>query len=194
MKEKIQRVAIKEQVAVGVALPTDIQLAPVPTAWGPSVSKYHYIFSNNHVVLVEPSSRKVVQIIEQRACNAHVTTAGARFGKKIGIGPGATQPDRAPASLIAAYRDTPPFTFRGAFALANSIARAPRRAMDVSQCRDALHPPSSRLEASGALLGARLVMGIGSSLRNGKWRPVRSVNDVRNGLTGLAALALFYYK
>jgi hypothetical protein len=51
-------------VAVGVALPAEVQLQPAPTVWGPSVSKYHYIYSDNHVVLVEPSSRKVVQIIE----------------------------------------------------------------------------------------------------------------------------------
>lgn len=64
VKEKIRPVTVKEQVVVGTALPADLQLTPAPTAWGTSVSKYHYIYSNNHVVLVEPSSRKVVQIID----------------------------------------------------------------------------------------------------------------------------------
>jgi hypothetical protein len=64
VKEKIQPVTIKERVAVGTALPAEVKLQPAPTAWGPSVSKYHYIYNDNHVVLVEPSSRKVVQIID----------------------------------------------------------------------------------------------------------------------------------
>jgi uncharacterized protein DUF1236 len=64
VKEKIRPVTVKERVVVGSALPADVQLSPAPTAWGPSVSKYHYIYSDNHVVLVEPSSRKVIQIIE----------------------------------------------------------------------------------------------------------------------------------
>lgn len=64
VKEKLQPVTIKERMAVGVVLPTEVQIQPVPQAWGPSVSTYHYVYSNNNVVLVEPSSRKVVQIID----------------------------------------------------------------------------------------------------------------------------------
>lgn len=64
VKEKVRPVTLKERVVVGAALPVDVQLVPVPTAWGPSVSRYQYIYSGNHVVLVEPSSRKVVQIID----------------------------------------------------------------------------------------------------------------------------------
>ena len=64
VKEKIRPVTVKEKVAVGVTLPAEVQLQPAPTAWGPSVSKYHYIYADNHVVLVEPTSRKVVQIID----------------------------------------------------------------------------------------------------------------------------------
>ena len=37
---------------------------PVPTGWGPTLTKYNYVYHDNHVVLVEPSSRKVVQIID----------------------------------------------------------------------------------------------------------------------------------
>ena len=57
-------VTVKERVTVGATLPTEVQLQPAPTAWGASVSKYHYVYADNHVVLVEPSSRKVVQIID----------------------------------------------------------------------------------------------------------------------------------
>ena len=64
VKEKIEPVTVKEQIVVGTALPAEIQLRPAPTAWGPTFSTYHYVYSNNNVVLVEPSSRKVVQIID----------------------------------------------------------------------------------------------------------------------------------
>jgi Protein of unknown function (DUF1236) len=64
VKEKVRPAAIKERVTVGAALPADVELLPVPSAWGPSVSKYRYVYSDNHVLLVEPQDRKVVQIIE----------------------------------------------------------------------------------------------------------------------------------
>ena len=64
VKEKVRPVTVKEKVAVGVTLPTDVELLSVPTTWGPSVSKYRYVYNDNRVVLVEPANRRVVQIIE----------------------------------------------------------------------------------------------------------------------------------
>jgi hypothetical protein len=64
VKEKVKPVTIREQVTVGATLPADVTLVTVPQAWGPSVAKYRYVYSNDRVVLVDPSSRKVVQIIE----------------------------------------------------------------------------------------------------------------------------------
>ena len=64
VKEKIKPVTIKEKVTVGAALPVGIDLLPVPTAWGPTLTKYNYVYHDNRVVLVEPASRKVVQIID----------------------------------------------------------------------------------------------------------------------------------
>ena len=64
VKEKIAPVEIKEQVAVGAALPAGVSFLPVPTAWGPDLTKYQYVYHDNRVVLVEPESRKVVQIID----------------------------------------------------------------------------------------------------------------------------------
>jgi hypothetical protein len=32
--------------------------------WGPSASKHQYVYSDNHVYFVEPSSRKVVTVID----------------------------------------------------------------------------------------------------------------------------------
>jgi hypothetical protein len=64
VKEKVKPTMIKEKVTVGATLPADVELAPVPSDWGPSVSKYRYVYTNDHVVLVEPSNRRVVHIIE----------------------------------------------------------------------------------------------------------------------------------
>ncbi len=64
VKEKTKPVMIKEKITIGATLPADVELRAAPADWGTSVSKYSYVYTDNHVVLVEPSSRKIVQIIE----------------------------------------------------------------------------------------------------------------------------------
>jgi hypothetical protein len=64
VKEKVRPFVMKERVTVGATLPADVELQTVPADWGPSVTKYRYVYHDNHVVLVEPSSRRVVQIID----------------------------------------------------------------------------------------------------------------------------------
>jgi len=64
VKEKVAPVRVKERVSVGVTLPADVELRTVPADWGPGVSKYRYIYSDNHVYFVEPSSRRVVQELD----------------------------------------------------------------------------------------------------------------------------------
>jgi Protein of unknown function (DUF1236) len=64
VKEKVNPVTVRERVTVGATLPADVELRAVPSDWGPSVSRYRYVYHDNHVVLVEPSSRRVVQIID----------------------------------------------------------------------------------------------------------------------------------
>lgn len=64
VKEKVKPTMIKEKVTVGATLPADVELHAAPTEWGPTVSKYRYVYTDNHVVLVEPSSRRVVHIVE----------------------------------------------------------------------------------------------------------------------------------
>ena len=64
VKEKTKPVMIKEKVTIGATLPADVELRAAPADWGTSVSKYSCVYTDNHVVLVEPSSRKIVQIIE----------------------------------------------------------------------------------------------------------------------------------
>ena len=64
VQEKVKPVMLKERVAVGATLPADVELVAVPSDWGPDLVKYRYVYSDNHVVFVEPSSRRVVQIID----------------------------------------------------------------------------------------------------------------------------------
>jgi uncharacterized protein DUF1236 len=64
VKEKVAPVRAKERISVGAILPADVELRTVPSDWGPWGSRYRYVYHDNHVVLVEPSSRKVIRIIE----------------------------------------------------------------------------------------------------------------------------------
>jgi hypothetical protein len=64
VKERIAPVTIKERVAVGARLPADVELRAVPADWGPSVAKYRYVYSDNRVYFVEPSSREVVHVLD----------------------------------------------------------------------------------------------------------------------------------
>jgi hypothetical protein len=60
VKEKVNPVTVKERVRVGATLPADVELRSVPSDWGPSVSKYKYIYSDNRVHFVDPASRRVI--------------------------------------------------------------------------------------------------------------------------------------
>jgi hypothetical protein len=64
VKEKVAPVTVKERISVGARLPADVELRTAPSAWGPKLSKYRYVYSNDHVYLVEPTNRTVVQEIE----------------------------------------------------------------------------------------------------------------------------------
>ena len=64
VEKKMSPVTMREKVVVGSALPADVELHAVPADWGPSVSKYRYVYHGDNVVLVEPSSRQVIQIID----------------------------------------------------------------------------------------------------------------------------------
>jgi len=59
-EHKPRSVTVKERVAVGATLPADVDLVAVPSDWGPDLARYRYVYSDNRVVLVEPSSRRVV--------------------------------------------------------------------------------------------------------------------------------------
>ena len=63
-EKKLRPVAIKERIAVGAAVPADVELVAVPSDWGPSLTKYRYVYSNDRVMLVDPGTRTVVQEID----------------------------------------------------------------------------------------------------------------------------------
>lgn len=64
VKERVAPVTVRERIAVGARLPADVELRAVPSDWGPSVTKYRYIYSGNNVYFVEPSSREVIHMID----------------------------------------------------------------------------------------------------------------------------------
>ena len=63
-EHKIKPTIVKERIAVGAVLPADVELHTVPEDWGPSLHTYRYIYSGDDVVLVDPGSRKVIQVID----------------------------------------------------------------------------------------------------------------------------------
>jgi hypothetical protein len=64
VKEKIRPYRMQSRVTVGATLPADVELAPVPETWGPAFRSYRYVYTGDDVVLVDPSSRRVVEIID----------------------------------------------------------------------------------------------------------------------------------
>src|ERR1043165_7233908 len=63
-KQNIRPHKLQSRVTVGATLPADVELAPVPQAWGPSFGAYRYVYTGDDVVLVDPSSRRVVEVID----------------------------------------------------------------------------------------------------------------------------------
>ena len=64
VNETVAPVTVKENITVGAILPADVELRTVPATWGPKLSKYRYIYSDERVYLVEPTNRTVVQILK----------------------------------------------------------------------------------------------------------------------------------
>jgi hypothetical protein len=64
VKEKIRPYRMQSRVTVGATLPAEVELAPVPETWGPRFRSYRYVYTGDDVVLVDPSSRRVVEIID----------------------------------------------------------------------------------------------------------------------------------
>jgi hypothetical protein len=63
-EHKIRPVETRERIVVGGRLPSDVELEAVPQDWGPSLTKYRYVYSGNRVILVDPGTRTVVQELD----------------------------------------------------------------------------------------------------------------------------------
>ena len=63
-EHKIRPVETRESIVVGAKVPTEVELTAVPSDWGPSVTKYRYVYSGNRVMLVYPATRTVVHEID----------------------------------------------------------------------------------------------------------------------------------
>lgn len=64
VEKRVKPVTVTERIAVGGTLPADVELLAVPSDWGPDLTRYRYVYIGDDIVLVEPSSRRVVQVIE----------------------------------------------------------------------------------------------------------------------------------
>jgi hypothetical protein len=64
VRERVAPVTVKERIRVGARVPADVELRAVPSDWGASVTEYRYVYSDNRVYLVHPSSREVVHVID----------------------------------------------------------------------------------------------------------------------------------
>jgi hypothetical protein len=63
-EHKVRPIATREKIVVGGAVPSDVELVAVPSDWGPSLTKYRYIYSGDRVMLVDPGTRTVVREID----------------------------------------------------------------------------------------------------------------------------------
>ena len=64
VKEKVKPITYKERISVGATLPAEVELRPVPSDWGPSFTRYNYVYHDDRVVFVEPSSRRVIHVLD----------------------------------------------------------------------------------------------------------------------------------
>ena len=63
-RENVRPYRLQSRVVVGAVLPAEVELAPVPETWGPTFRSYRYVYTGDDIVLVDPSSRRVVQVID----------------------------------------------------------------------------------------------------------------------------------
>jgi hypothetical protein len=63
-EKRVRPLATQERIVVGGKVPASVELEAVPADWGPSVTKYRYVYSNDRVMLVDPGTRTVVQEID----------------------------------------------------------------------------------------------------------------------------------
>lgn len=63
-EHKVRPVVTREKIIVGGTVPSDVELEAVPSDWGPSLTRYRYVYSGDRVMLVDPGTRTVIQEVE----------------------------------------------------------------------------------------------------------------------------------
>ena len=63
-EHKVRPVETREKIVIGQPVPREVELEAVPADWGPSLTKYRYVYSGERVMLVDPSTRTVIQEID----------------------------------------------------------------------------------------------------------------------------------
>ena len=63
-EHKVRPVETREKIVIGQPVPRKVELEAVPADWGPSLTKYRYVYSGERGMLVDPSTRTVVQEID----------------------------------------------------------------------------------------------------------------------------------
>jgi hypothetical protein len=63
VEQRVAPVTMQDRITIGATLPADVELRTVPTTWGPSLTSYRYVYTNR-VYFVEPSSRRVIHVID----------------------------------------------------------------------------------------------------------------------------------
>ena len=64
VKEKIRPADLAEKVTVGSIVPGVVLLRPPPAGWPSKVARFQYIIQGKDIVLVDPGTRQVVQIVD----------------------------------------------------------------------------------------------------------------------------------
>lgn len=63
-EHKVRPIQSRETIMVGSPVPHEVELEAVPAEWGSSLTKYRYVYSGERVMLVDPSTRTVVQEVD----------------------------------------------------------------------------------------------------------------------------------
>lgn len=69
VREKVKPVEIQERVTVGSTLPSSVELQTIPqqiVTDMPTVRSYRYVTTDAGIAIVDPSSRKVVRVIQSQ--------------------------------------------------------------------------------------------------------------------------------
>jgi hypothetical protein len=67
VQEHVRPVDVDTDFTVGATVPENVELAPVPEriyTTAPEVKKYRYFYWKDHVVFVDPDTRRIVDVVD----------------------------------------------------------------------------------------------------------------------------------